>query len=99
MRIQSTYDTYDAITSDGINLNTTLNIRFRLRREGIPLLHQAIGPDYLRVLGPEVASRMREVISQYTAEQVYSTQRENIQEEIKNRVVEKLGERFMVCRR
>jgi regulator of protease activity HflC (stomatin/prohibitin superfamily) len=96
LRIQSTYGSYDAITSDGINLSTTLNIRFRLRREGVPLLHQTIGPNYLSVLGPEVASRMREVISQYTAEQVYSTQRENIQEAIKNRVVEKLADRFMV---
>lgn len=96
LRIQSTFASYDAITSDGINLNITLNIRFRLQREGVPLLHKTIGPDYLSVLSAEVASRMREVISQYTAEQVYSTERDNIQEAIKNRVVEKLGERFMV---
>jgi hypothetical protein len=38
---------------------------------------------------------MREIISQYTAEQVYSTARQEIQEKIKDRVIEKLGERFL----
>jgi prohibitin 2 len=95
LRIQSKTETYNAISSDGVNLIATVNIRFRLRREFIPELHQAIGPDYVSLLGPEVASRMREVISQYTAEQVYSTERQKIQEEIKNRVIERLGERFL----
>ncbi|MCC6890446.1 MAG: prohibitin family protein, partial [Hyphomicrobiales bacterium] len=95
LRIQSKTETYNAISSDGVNLSATINIRFRLRREFIPQLHQSIGPDYVNLLGPEVASRMREVISQYTAEQVYSTERQKIQEEIKNRVIDKLGERFL----
>lgn len=95
LRIQTVTQTYHAISSDGVGLLATVNIRFRLRREFIPFLHQAIGPAYLELLGPEVASRMREVISQYTAEQVYSTDRGRIQDEIKNRVIEKLGDRFL----
>jgi regulator of protease activity HflC (stomatin/prohibitin superfamily) len=95
LRIQSVTETYHAISSDGIGLIATVNIRFRLRREFIPPLHQSIGPNYLSLMGPEVASRMREVISQYTAEQAYSTERQKIQDEIKNRVIEKLGERFL----
>ncbi|MGH6770259.1 MAG: prohibitin family protein [Xanthobacteraceae bacterium] len=95
LRIQSATQTYNAISSDGVNLTAAINMRFRLRREFIPQLHQAIGPDYANLLGPEIASRMREVISQYTAEQVYSTERQKIQEEIKNRVIAKLGERFL----
>jgi regulator of protease activity HflC (stomatin/prohibitin superfamily) len=95
LRIQSKSETYNAISSDGVNLTATVNIRFRLRRELIAHLHQAIGPDYLSLLGPEVASRMREVVAQYTAEQVYSAERQKIQDEIKNRVIEKLGERFL----
>jgi regulator of protease activity HflC (stomatin/prohibitin superfamily) len=95
LRIQSKSETYNAISSDGVNLTATVNIRFRLRRELIAYLHQAIGPDYMSLLGFEVASRMREVVSQYTAEQVYSTERQKIQDEIKNRVIERLGERFL----
>lgn len=95
LRIQSKAETYNAISSDGVNLFAAVNIRFRLRREFIPQIHQAIGPDYVSLLGPEVASRMREVISQYTAEQVYSTERQKIQEEIKNRIIDRLGERYL----
>jgi len=38
---------------------------------------------------------MREVISQYTAEQVYSTQREEVQHKIKQRVQDGLAGRFL----
>jgi regulator of protease activity HflC (stomatin/prohibitin superfamily) len=95
LRIQSVTQTYNAISADGVGLTATVNIRFRLRREFIPQIHQSIGPDYLALLGPEVASRLREVIARYTAEQVYSTDRQAIQEEIKNRVIDKLAERFL----
>jgi regulator of protease activity HflC (stomatin/prohibitin superfamily) len=95
LRIQSATETYNAISSDGVYLTVTMNIRFRLHREYIPYIHQAIGPNYVNLLGPEVASRMREVISQYTAEQVYATERQKIQEEIKDRVIGRLAERFL----
>ena len=95
LRIQSVTETYQAISSDGIGLTATVNIRFRLRREIIPELHQSIGPGYTALLGPEVASRLREVIAQYTAEQAYSSDRQKIQEEVKNRVIENLHEQFL----
>lgn len=95
LRIQSVTQTFNAIASDGIGLTATVNIRFRLRRDMVAYLHQAIGPDYLGLLGPEVASRMREVVSQYTAEQTYSSQRQKVEDEIKARVIAKLGERFL----
>jgi regulator of protease activity HflC (stomatin/prohibitin superfamily) len=52
LRLQSLTDTYNAISSDGVNMDATLNIRFRLQREAIPTLHQVIGPDYKIILGP-----------------------------------------------
>src|SRR5215468_6443447 len=75
LRIQSLTETYNAISSDGVSLTATINIRFRLKRDAIPTLHQVIGPNYIKLLGPEIASQMREVIAQFTAEQVYSTAR------------------------
>jgi len=95
LRVQSLTDTYNAISKDGLNLNTTLNIRFRLRRNSIPILHQVIGPDYTKLLGPQIASQMRGVIAEYTAEQVYSTARQEIQDKIRESAVEKLGHKMM----
>jgi regulator of protease activity HflC (stomatin/prohibitin superfamily) len=95
LRIQSENQVYHAISSDGVGLDATINIRYRLQRDFVPALHQVIGPEYMKLLGPEVASRMREVISQYTAEQVYSTDREKVQHLIKQRVQEGLAGRFL----
>jgi regulator of protease activity HflC (stomatin/prohibitin superfamily) len=95
LRVQSLTETYNAISSDGVSLTATVNIRFRLRHDAIPTLHQVIGPNYIKLIGPGIASQLREVIAQYTAEQVYSTARQEIQDKIRERTVEKLGDKMM----
>jgi len=95
LRVQSLTDTYNAISSDGVNLNAALNIRFRLQHDSIPTLHQVVGPNYTKLLGPQIASQMREVIAQYTAEQVYSTARQEIQDKIRELALEKLSHKMM----
>jgi regulator of protease activity HflC (stomatin/prohibitin superfamily) len=95
LRVQSITETYNAISSDGVSLTATLNIRFRLKHDSIPTLHQVVGPNYIKLLGPGIASHLREIIAQYTAEQVYSTARQEIQEKIREATVERLGEKMM----
>ena len=96
LRLQSTTDTYNAISKDGISLTATINIRFRLKHDAIPQLHQVIGPDYLSSLvRPEVGSRMREVIADFTAEEVYSTKRQEIQDKIRGHAEAMLGGKMM----
>ena len=96
LRLQSTTDTYNAISKDGISLTATISIRFRLKHDAIPQLHQAIGPDYLSSLvRPEVGSRMREVIADFTAEEVYSTKRQEIQDKIRGHAEAMLGGKMM----
>lgn len=75
LRLQSATESYNAISEDGVSLSATINTRFRLKRDAVPQLHQSIGPNYIQTLiVPEIGNRMREVISEYTAEDVYSTQ-------------------------
>jgi prohibitin 2 len=95
LRVQSLTETYNAISSDGVSLTATVNIRFRLKHDAIPTLHQVIGPNYIKLLGPGIASQLREVIAGFTAEQVYSTARQEIQDKIRERTVEKLGDKMM----
>jgi hypothetical protein len=60
------------------------------------VLHQAIGPNYVKVLvQPGIGSLTREVMAQYTAEQVYSTARQEIQDKIRNLVEDRLTEKMM----
>ena len=96
LRLQSITETYNAISSDGVNLTASVNARFRLQRDAIAVLHKAIGPNYLQVIAqPGLGSLTREVIAQYTAAQVYSTARQEIQEKIRQRTLEKASERTM----
>src|SRR5499433_964280 len=96
LRLQSFTESYNAISSDGVNLTATVIVRFRLQRNAVPVLHQAIGPNYVKVLAmPGIGSLTREVIAQYNAEQVYSTARQEIQDKIRSLVEARLSEKMM----
>src|SRR5262249_35715587 len=96
LRLQSQTDTYNAISKDGVSLTASINIRFRLKHDAVPQLHQSIGPNYLSSLVvPEIGSRMREVIADYTAEEVYSTKRQEIQDRIRGHAEAMLGGKMM----
>src|SRR5262245_13567769 len=96
LRLQSFTESYNAISSDGVNLTATVIVRFRLQRNAVPVLHQAIGPNYVQVLAmPGIGSLTREVIAQYNAEQVYSTARQEIQDKIRSLVEARLSEKMM----
>jgi regulator of protease activity HflC (stomatin/prohibitin superfamily) len=96
LRLQSVTEKYNAISRDGISLTASINIRFRLKRDAVPQLHQSIGPDYVEVLvEPEIGNRMREVMAEYTAEDIYSTKRAEIQDKIRRRAEAAMGEKML----
>ena len=84
LRLQSSTQTYNAISSDGVNVKAQISVRYQLRHNSIAVLHKFIGPGYMAsVLAPEIGSQARQIISQYTAQQVY-TSREVIQKSIRD---------------
>jgi len=96
LRLQTTTDTYNAITKDGVSINATISIRFRVKHDAVPQLHQAIGPDYVaRFVRPEIGSRAREIIAEFTAEEVYSTKRQDVQRGIRGHTQRMLSEKTM----
>jgi regulator of protease activity HflC (stomatin/prohibitin superfamily) len=97
LRLQSATETYNAISRDGISLTASINIRYRLKRESVPQLHQSIGPNYVQALVvPEIGNRTRQVMAEYTAEDIYSTKRAEIQTKIRALAESMLGENMMV---
>jgi regulator of protease activity HflC (stomatin/prohibitin superfamily) len=92
LRLQTTPQTYNAITKDGVSVTVQISIRFQLSHNSVAVLHKFIGPQYLvSIVAPEIGSQAREVISQYTAQQVY-TSREAIQNKIRNNSQKSLGD-------
>jgi regulator of protease activity HflC (stomatin/prohibitin superfamily) len=91
LRLQSQSETINAISKDGVSVTAQINVRYQLQHHSVAVLHKFIGPGYLEtVVGPEIGSQGREVISQYTAQQVY-TSRDAIQEQIRENTQKSLG--------
>ena len=84
LRLQSTTQSINAISKDGVGVTAQINVRYQLAHRAVAVLHKFIGPQYLEtVITPEIGSQAREVISKYTAEEVY-TSRNKIQAQIRN---------------
>jgi prohibitin 2 len=91
LRLQSATETINAISKDGVNVTAQINVRYQLAHRAVAVLHKFIGPQYLEtVVAPEIGSQAREVISKYTAEEVY-TSRDAIQEQVRNNTRKSLG--------
>jgi regulator of protease activity HflC (stomatin/prohibitin superfamily) len=91
LRLQSSSQTYNAISKDGVNVAAQISVRYQLLHNSVAVLHKFIGPDFLTsVVNPEIGSQARQVISQYTAQEVY-TSREQIQKEIRENAQKSLG--------
>jgi regulator of protease activity HflC (stomatin/prohibitin superfamily) len=83
LRLQSSTQTYNAISKDGVSVHAEISVRYQLLHNSVAVLHKFIGPDFMTsVIAPEIGSQARQVISQYTAEEVY-TSRETIQKQIR----------------
>ncbi len=84
LRLQSSTQTYNAISSDGVSVKAQISIRYQLGHDAVAVLHKFIGPGFFNsVIGPEIGSQARLIISKYTAQEVY-TKRELIQKAIRD---------------
>jgi regulator of protease activity HflC (stomatin/prohibitin superfamily) len=73
----------NVLSSNGLEINVDVSAWYQPVYDEIGFLHQNIGADYLqRVVIPALRSAARSVIGRYTPEQIYSTKRDAIQDEI-----------------
>lgn len=83
MRIQEHDQAYEVIAREGLQVTVRSSFRWQLNPATLPRLHKLIGPNYVDVLlVPEVGSVLRERISQYEIEELFSSRRTQIQGEI-----------------
>ena len=73
VRKQVALHEFDILTSRGMTVHLALAIRYQPEMELLGMLHQRIGPDYLkRVIVPQIESVMRRQLGSYTAEDIYT---------------------------
>ncbi len=82
-RQQELTEKMKVLSSNGLDIQLEATAWYQPKWEQLGYLHQTKGTNYLdRVLKPAMRSATRSVVGRYTPEQIYSSKRDAIQEEI-----------------
>ena len=83
VRQQEVFEKMQVLSSNGLEIKLDASAWFEPKREFLGKLHQEKGEAYVqRVLLPTIRSAARSVVGRYTPEQLYSSKRDAIQQEI-----------------
>ena len=83
LRVQEQLEDIDALSSNGLSIGMDASIRWRPEAESVANLHVTYGQDYYsKLVQPELRSAVREIVGQYTPEELYSSRRTELQEAI-----------------
>jgi regulator of protease activity HflC (stomatin/prohibitin superfamily) len=83
IRTQESSEEMTVLSKNGLNIAVDLSYRYQPMSDKLGFLHEEIGISYHeRIMLPEIRSATREVIGKYLPEELYSTKREAIQDEI-----------------
>lgn len=83
VRQQEVKESMAVLSSNGLEISVEVSGWFQPLYAKLPELHKEKGKDYLdRVVRPSVRSATRSVIGRYTPEEIYSSKRDAIQNEI-----------------
>lgn len=73
----------DVLDKNGLSIHMDITVRFRPIPEKIGYIYEKFNLNYISVLViPEVRSTVRQVMGRYTAEEIYSTRRAEVEETI-----------------
>lgn len=76
-------ETMDVLDKNGLSIAVDVSIRFHPEYNQIGYLHEKFGKDYVtQLIIPEARSTVRRVMGRYTAEEIYSTKRSEVEEAI-----------------
>ena len=83
VRQQEVFEKMDVLSSNGLDIKLEASAWFQPKYDDLGKLHQEKSEAYKqRILLPAIRSAARSVVGRYTPEQLYSTKRDAIQEEI-----------------
>ena len=80
---QQSEETMDILDKNGLSINMDVSVRFNPLYEKIGDLHEKFGQGYVQqLIKPEVRSSVRKVAGRFTAEEIYSTKRKELEDQI-----------------
>lgn len=99
VREQQRDETMDVLDKNGLSIAVDVTVRFNPTFNQIGYLYEQFGVNFINVLViPEVRSSVRQVAGRYTAEEIYSTKRAEVEQTIKDETRKVLGENYIVMK-
>ena len=94
VRTQDQPEVLHVLAKNGLSIKLETSVRYRAKADEVARLHKTIGPEYYDVLmAPSIRSVAREVGGQFTPEEIYSTKRLEVANEIFKQVTERIKDR------
>ncbi len=85
-------ESMDVLDKNGLSINVDVTLRFHPIYSRIGFLHENFGIGYVdNLVIPEVRSSVRQVMGRFTAEEIYSTKRAEVEGAIKEETAVSLG--------
>lgn len=84
LRVQQQSLEFEVLSVDGLLYTVEVSVRFRLRQDSLGFLHKCVGPNYVdTMLLPEVGAVTRLIIAQLKPDELYTSQRQASEAEIR----------------
>lgn len=97
VRTNEAFEKMEVLSKNGLTIVVELSYRYQPMADKIGYLHNEIGDTYLeRIIKPEIRSATREVIGKYLPEELYSTKREAIQDEIFKQTSDAIAKKHLI---
>lgn len=85
-------ETLDVLVKNGLKISVDITVRFHPKYDKIGTIQENFRGDYINILViPEIRSTVRQVMGRYTAEEIYSTKRPDVEAAIEEETREVLG--------
>lgn len=95
---QSSGENMDVLDKSGLSIHVDVTVRFYPNHDKIGYVHEKFTQDYVNVLViPEVRSTVRQVMGRFTAEEIYSTKRAEVETSIKDETERILSANFVTA--
>ena len=96
VRIQENMSTMEVLAENGLTIAMELSYRYNPMPAKAGFIEESIGSNYHdKIIIPEIRSVSREVIGEYLPEELYSTKRETIEDEIFEKTFVALERKFI----
>lgn len=97
VKIQENNTTMEVLSKNGLTIKVDVSYWYKPKEDRLPLLHDEVGPNYHeKIVNPAIRSATREVIGKYLPEELYSTKREVIEDEIMNRTRKSIADKHIL---